>query len=141
LDEIARFDPQLIVVANFSQILRRPLLDLPPLGVINLHPSLLPKYRGPMPYYWVLQNREPTSGVTVHFVDENVDTGDIVAQVAYAVHSDDTEISLRRRSARMAAPLLVAATRDVLRGTARRVPQDAENATYYGFPPRGASLL
>jgi methionyl-tRNA formyltransferase len=138
---IEQFRPDLITVANFSQIIRPGLLSAASLGVINLHPSLLPKYRGPMPFFWVLKNGETRSGVTVHFVDEGVDTGDIILQAEVEVKANDTEASLRQRSIAIGAPLLVEAVESVLDGSATRTPQNESEMSYDGFPPRGASRL
>ena len=135
LRRLEAFQPELVVVANFSQILRPSILSLPPLGVINFHPSLLPKYRGPTPYYWILKNRETTSGVTVHHIDAGIDAGDIICQASHEVLPDDNERSLRRRSIATGAPLLAAAVKQVVAGTAPRTRQDETKASYYGFAP------
>lgn len=135
------FAPDLIVVANFSQIIRSRVTEIPTRGVINLHPSLLPKYRGPMPYYWVINNRETKSGVTIHFIDEGVDTGDIIAQVEHEVLAGDSEATLRQRSIEVACPLLAETVAAVLQGTTTSTKQKGEDASYFGFPPPGASQL
>lgn len=134
------FAPDLIVVANFSQIIRRNVLAIPRLGVINFHPTLLPLYRGPMPYYWIIKNRVQRSGVTIHFLDEGIDTGDIILQVEHDVAPEDDEASLRKTSIEIGSPLLVEAVRLVLAGTATRKPQEGAGS-YFGMPPRGASRL
>jgi len=133
--------PDVVVVAAFGQILRAPLLSRFPGRVINVHPSLLPRYRGPNPYYWVLQNGERETGVTVHFMDEGIDTGDILLQETIPVHSNDTERSLQRRSATAAASLLARAIGLLRDGTAPRQAQDHAAATTFPQPPRGASTL
>jgi methionyl-tRNA formyltransferase len=131
---IQSFAPDLIVVANFSQIIRAKIRSLPKLGVINFHPSLLPKYRGPMPCYWIIRNRETRSGATVHFIDDGIDTGDIIMQREIPVFPDDTEPKLITRSIELGAPLLDSSVRSLLAGTAVRRNQLESEATYYGFP-------
>jgi methionyl-tRNA formyltransferase len=137
---LRRFEPAVIAVANFSQILKPSVLAIPPRGCVNLHPSLLPKYRGPSPFYWALQNRERQTGVTVHYVDEGIDSGDIIGQVAFEIGARDREVTLRARAAAVGARLLVDALEQIAAGTAPRTPQTGE-PSYYSFPPRGRSAL
>lgn len=140
LDKIRSFNPDLIVVANFSQRLRAEILAIPRLGAINFHPTLLPQYRGPTPYYWILQNGERESGVTVHYMDEQFDTGDVILQATQAVALSDNEFTLRDRSIEIGAPLLAEAVRRVIAGTAPRIPQQG-SGSHFGPAPRGASRL
>lgn len=72
--------PHLCVVAHFERLIKSPILEIPPLGFINLHPSLLPFYRGMAPQHWPIINGEQETGVSVHYVDAGVDTGDIIIQ-------------------------------------------------------------
>jgi methionyl-tRNA formyltransferase len=131
---------QLIVVASFSHILRRALIDTPELGCINVHPSLLPRYRGPEPLYWVLANREKTTGVTLHYMDEGIDSGDIILQRELEIRPKETETTLLQRSSAIAAELLHEAVPLLQAGHAPRNRQDPRVATYYSFPSKGASL-
>lgn len=133
--------PDLVVVAAFSQILRRSMLDLPAHGVVNVHPSLLPKYRGPNPFYWVLQRGERETGVTVHYMDEGVDTGDTILQERLEISSSEGERSLQRRSAALGASLLLRAVDLIADGSAPRMRQEESSASYFPNPPRGASRL
>lgn len=141
LQLIRRFAPDLVVVAAFSRILKPELLRIPALGCINMHPSLLPKYRGPNPFYWALANGESETGVTVHYVDEGIDSGDIILQRSFRIERDDTEYSLRDKSALIGARLLVEAVGLIRDGLASPQPQNHAEATYFSHPPRGASLL
>lgn len=131
----------LIVVASFGRILKAALIGVPRLGCINVHPSLLPRYRGPEPFYWVLANREKTTGVTIHYIDGGIDSGDIIVQRALEIRPDETESTLMKRSARVAAELLHEAIPLLIAGRAPRIRQDHSAATYYSFPQRGASVL
>jgi folate-dependent phosphoribosylglycinamide formyltransferase PurN len=135
---IRTFDPDLIVVAGFSQIIRSEVLEIPKFGVINFHSSLLPKYRGPWPYYWVIKNGEKKSGVSIHFIDEGIDTGDIIMQREFSVLPNDTENTLITRSIEIGAPLLARSVESVIAGTAHRRVQIESEATYFGLPIRQA---
>jgi len=133
-DRLKIFEPDLVVSANFSQIIRPRFLTLSRWGAINFHPSLLPKYRGPTPWYWVLKNGESVSGVTIHFIDDGIDTGEIIAQTEIPILPRDSEASLITRSLSVGPALVVSAIESVLDGTASPIPQDETAASYYGFP-------
>ncbi len=131
----------LIVVAAFSRILRAELIGVPRLGCVNVHPSLLPRYRGPNPFYWVLANQDAKTGVTVHRIDEGIDSGPILLQREFDILQGDTEHTLQTRSAGLAAKLVVEAVALLASGTAQWIPQDNSAASYYPLPPRGKSVL
>lgn len=133
--------PDLIAVAAFSQILKAPVLATASLACVNVHPSLLPKHRGPNPFYWVLRNQESYTGVTVHHIDEGIDSGDIILQEQIPLVSGTTEHSLRAYSSHVAARLLLDAIRLVRQGETPRRKQDEAAATYDPLPPRGESCL
>jgi methionyl-tRNA formyltransferase len=124
----------LFVAAAFSQILGPELLAIPRLGALNVHLSLLPQYRGPSPCYWVLKNQERTTGVTVHYMDLGIDSGDIVLQREVPVQSGESPLNLDRRLASIGADLLLEALTQIEAGTARRIPQRHEDAAYFSFP-------
>ena len=86
--------PDLITVISYRQILRKPIIDIPTLGVINLHGALLPKFRGGSPINWALIKGEKETGVTIHYIDEGVDTGPIIKQSAIPIAYDDTVVTL-----------------------------------------------
>ncbi len=134
LQTISTFSPDLIVVANFGQILRRDVLSIPPKGCINVHPSMLPKYRGPLPLYWALENKETMTGVSVHYMDEGIDSGDIILQRSFDIARWDTEGSLRKKAADHSVPLLHETIELISRGVAPRIPQENVNATYFSYP-------
>ncbi len=136
MQQVQLLGVDLIVVAGFARILTRALVDVPRLGCINVHPSLLPHYRGPEPFYWVLANLEKTTGVTIHHVDEGIDTGDIILQRELEIRPNETETTLMQRSAIVAGELLREAIPLLLAGRAPRTRQDHSAATYYSFPPR-----
>lgn len=134
LATLASFQPDVICVACWPQRLPRALLDLPPLGCLNLHPSLLPAYRGPSPGFWVLRNGEQYTGATIHLMDEHLDTGDIVLQEAFEIPEGISSAALEQGCARLGAPLMARAVRALAAGTASRTPQPAEGSSYYSWP-------
>lgn len=123
-------NPDLVVVAAFGQILPGEILERPKLGCINVHPSLLPKYRGAAPLNWSLIRGEKTTGVTIMMMDAGVDTGDIILQEETTVEEGETCDCLHNRLARMGADLLLKTIRQIEQGTAIRTPQDNHQATY-----------
>ena len=140
VDHVKRLGVDLVVVAGFGRILKNTLIGTPRLGCVNVHSSLLPGYRGPEPFYWVLVNQETTTGVTLHYVDEGIDSGDIILQRDFAILSNDTATTLVDRCAGVAVELLCEAIPLLLAGRAPRIPQNPSSASYYSFPPRGASV-
>ena len=131
---VNEFGPEVIVVSAFSQILKNRILALPPRGCINMHPSLLPRYRGPSPEYWIVRNKEPRSGVTVHYLDGGIDSGDIALQREFPTNPGETRNSLHRRAAIAGASLVVEALGLIRADRVERQEQKEEEATYYPFP-------
>ncbi len=128
--EIRELQPQVIVVAAYGQILRPQVLSIPPSGVINVHPSLLPKYRGASPIAGALLAGEEKTGVTIMLMDEGMDTGPILAQISIKIRPEDTTGSLVERLARMGADLLLETLPRWLEGQIKPQPQDNARATY-----------
>ncbi len=128
--EIRELEPQVIVVAAYGQILRPQVLSIPPSGVINVHPSLLPKYRGASPIAGALLAGEEKTGVTIMLMDERMDTGPILAQISIKIRPEDTTGSLVERLARTGADLLLETLPRWLEGQIRPQPQDNARATY-----------
>lgn len=126
---LAALAPDLIVVAAYGKILPSPILALPRYGCINVHPSLLPKYRGPSPVVTTLLEGEQTTGVTLFVVDEGMDTGPIVAQRPVPIEPKDTAESLTVRLFREGASLLREMLHLWLEGRIKSVLQDNSKAT------------
>ncbi|NWF74252.1 MAG: methionyl-tRNA formyltransferase [Nitrospirae bacterium] len=122
----------LIVVCVFPQILKAAILHTPRLGVINCHPSLLPRYAGPQPEFWILKNGERISGVTVHVMTEGIDAGDIVAQQELIVGETENIGQLSQRQHHAAATLLTNVVNAFAQGTVDRKPQNIAERTYFG---------
>lgn len=129
------FQPDVIAVACFSLLFPPQLLALPRFGCLNLHPSLLPDYRGPEPLFWQARNDERASGVTLHFLDKGTDSGDIVAQTAIPRPDGMTAAQLEQRAAESGAELLRNALRQLARGQPLpRRPQNEAEARYFPQP-------
>ncbi|MCP9450439.1 MAG: methionyl-tRNA formyltransferase [Nitrospira sp.] len=129
LETLAGWKPDLIAVAAFGRILHAPILNLPPLGCINVHGSLLPKYRGAAPIQWALINGETETGITTMLMDEGMDTGPMLLQARLPILPDDTAGTLAPRLARLGGPLLVQTIAGLKAGTITPIPQDHSQAT------------
>ena len=121
--------PDLIVVVAYGQIIGRALLALPPQGCVNVHGSLLPKYRGAAPIAWAIAHGESVTGITTMFMNARMDAGDILRQAPVAITPDDTGGSLQARLAAAGAGLLLQTLDDLRAGRAARVPQNEAEAT------------
>ena len=126
---IGQLAPQLIVVAAYGRILPDEILAAPPLGCINVHSSLLPKYRGAAPINWAVLNGEEETGVTIMHMAARLDAGDIISSAATPIDPDEPVTALHDRLAQMGARLLVETVAQIEAGTARRTPQDESQAT------------
>jgi methionyl-tRNA formyltransferase len=122
--------PQVVVVAAYGQILRPALLEIPPLGCINVHASLLPKYRGAAPVNWALMRGERVTGVTIMLIDETLDTGPILLQSELAIDLSDDAGTLQERLALCGAETLAHALHGIESGSLTAIPQDHAQATY-----------
>lgn len=97
VDLLNSFEPDICVIAHFQRLIKGELLNIPKKGFINLHPSLLPDYRGMSPQHWPIINGEKESGVTVHYVDSGVDTGDIIIQEKFSLNENDYVSDLQNK--------------------------------------------
>lgn len=127
--ELSRLAPELFIVADYGQILSAETLAVARLGGINLHGSLLPKYRGAAPINWALYHGDAETGVTVLHMTPRVDAGPMLAQARTPIDPDETAVELERRLAELGAPLVVRAIGDVMRGRGTALPQDASLAS------------
>jgi methionyl-tRNA formyltransferase len=124
------FQPDLIVVAAYGQILPQSILDLPRHGCLNVHTSLLPKYRGAAPIQWAIANGDAGTGVTIMKMDAGLDTGGIVAQRRTAIQPADDSATLHDRLARLGAELLTQTIPDYVAGKIQPMPQPAEGVSH-----------
>ena len=129
-EKIAALAPDLIVVVAFGQFLPQRLLKTPPLGCINVHASLLPQYRGAAPIHWAIMNGEKKTGVTTMYMDQGMDTGDMILKTETAIGEQETTGDLHDRLSLLGAELLSETVVSVGEGSAPREPQHHEDATY-----------
>ena len=123
-DHLAALHPDAIIVVGYGRIIPQWMLDLPPLGNINLHASLLPKYRGAAPIQWAIANGETVTGVTTMRIDAGLDTGDILLQKELSISPDDTAETLAPRLAATGADLIVETLQGLQSGAIRPRKQD-----------------
>lgn len=130
LDEIESLGADLHVVAAYAQKLPNRLLGMAPMGCINVHPSLLPKYRGAAPLMAAILNGDEKSGVTIMKVAEKMDTGDILMQEEMELSSDETNASIEAKAIELGGRLLIETIDRIEAGTITGVPQDDSRSTY-----------
>jgi methionyl-tRNA formyltransferase len=128
--EFHSLQPDLVVVVAYGQILPPAILDSPRHGCLNIHASLLPKYRGPAPIQWAIANADTETGVTLMRIDAGLDTGDIVAQRRTPIRPEDDSATLHDRLAQLGAELLVQTIPDYVAGKIRPKAQPAAGASY-----------
>src|SRR6184192_3035021 len=127
--QLANLKPDAIIVVGYGRIIPQWMIDLPPLGNINLHASLLPKYRGAAPIQWAVASGETVSGVTTMRIDAGLDTGDILLQKEIPIAGDDTAETLAPRMAAIGAGLMVETLCRLQAGAIQPRPQDHSQAT------------
>lgn len=132
LEHFQALAPDFIFSFYYRYMLKQPLLDVPRLGALNLHGSYLPAYRGRCPVNWVLVNGETETGVTLHYMVEKPDAGNIVAQRKVAIADADSALSLYGKMTEAAQVLMAEALPALLTGPAPGRPQDPSQASYYG---------
>lgn len=128
--ELAAYEPDLIVTAAYGQILPEGVLKLPRLGCINVHGSLLPKYRGGAPIQRAIINGETVTGVTIMYMAKGLDTGDMISRVEVPITEEDTSGTLFHKLSLAGAELLGRTLPDLIDGSVRAVPQEESEATY-----------
>jgi UDP-4-amino-4-deoxy-L-arabinose formyltransferase / UDP-glucuronic acid dehydrogenase (UDP-4-keto-hexauronic acid decarboxylating) len=132
ISKIRAMAPDILFSFYYRNMVKPPLLEIPPKGCLNLHGSYLPKYRGRCPVNWVLVNGEKETGVTLHYMTPRPDDGDIVAQQKVAITEDDTALTLFKKMIAAAGPMLDEAIPALIQGAAKRLPQDHSKASYFG---------
>ena len=123
IEEIKKINPEVICVVAYGKILPKEILDIPKYGCINVHGSLLPKYRGAAPIQWAILNGEKTTGVTTMYMDVGMDTGDIILKEEVDIGDDETTGELWNRLSKIGGKLLVETLKQIENGTIKRIPQ------------------
>ena len=129
-DPIREWQPDLIIVAAFGQILRPYLLDLPRLGCLNVHASLLPRWRGASPIQHAILAGDASTGISLMQMDEGLDTGPVYVKEAIAIQPDETAVTLHDRLAELGASMLTTHLDDIINGRLSPTPQDNTHSTY-----------
>lgn len=130
IEQMKGWEPDAIIVAAFGQILPKTVLDLPRYGCINVHASLLPKYRGAAPIQWVIINGEKETGITTMFMDIGLDTGDMLKKAVVPIEEKETGESLHDKLAALGGPLILKTLEELENGTAVRTKQDDTQSCY-----------
>jgi methionyl-tRNA formyltransferase len=130
VQQLHDWQPDLIVVAAFGQILRPAVLDLPPMGCINVHASLLPRWRGAAPVAAAILHGDDETGITIMRMDTGIDTGSVISRRAMPILAQDTTATLGERLSRVGAELLIQTLPAYLDGSMQPIPQKDEQATY-----------
>lgn len=138
---ITSLNPDIAVVMAYGQILPKAVLSVPPRGCLNLHASLLPRHRGAAPIQAAILAGDNETGITVMFMDEGLDTGDVLLTEPLTIHPDETGGSLHDRLAALAPAALTKALGLIAAGTAPRTPQDHDAATHSGKLDRGHGVI
>ncbi len=131
----------LLITHAFMKILPSEVFNVPKYGSMNIHPSLLPKYRGPSPTYWVLKNREKVTGLTCHFIDNGIDTGNIISQRKITVESHDTISSIIEKQKMIIGELVIESLKHLHDITFKPVVQKEDLATYAPKPEQKGNFV
>ena len=132
--KLLELNPDILLVASWGEKIKKEIYDIPKIASINVHPSLLPKYRGANPYYWVINNGEKKSGISFHLIDENFDRGAIIAQDEIEILPDDTGDSLKKRTVLKARGVVRELLKDLNEDIIIPLTQIEEKASYYSTP-------
>ena len=141
LELVQSLSPDLIVVAAYGKVLPEEILDTPQYGSINVHSSLLPKYRGAAPINWAILNGETETGVSIMYMAKELDAGDIILQKTTAIRETENAQELTERLAELGAQALSQAVTELTEGKAVRTPQAAEKANYAAMLSREMSTI
>ena len=126
ISEIKELNPDVICVVAYGKILPKEILEIPKLGCINVHASLLPKYRGAAPIQWAVLNGDKTTGITTMYMDEGMDTGDMILKEEVTIGEDETTGELWDRLSKLGGELLVKTLKNIENGTVTRTKQEGE---------------
>ena len=136
LSGVEQLAPELIICAYYPKIFPQRLISIPKLGCVNVHPGLLPQYRGTFPTPWMILNGETEIGITLHYMDEGIDTGEILVQQMHPIGENETGHELYRRSMKLCADLLIANFDRLLKRDLVAKPQPAGGSYYNRIEPQ-----
>lgn len=130
VNKLIALNPDIIIVVAFGQILKKEILNLPKHGCLNIHASLLPKYRGAAPINWALINGEKETGITIMKMDEGLDTGDMLLKESIPINNEDDYTSIHDKLSKSGGDLIIKAIDQIKRGTIINTPQDHSLSSY-----------
>lgn len=128
--------PDIIISALFSQIIKREVINIPKLGVINLHPAYLPNYKGINPTFWAMANGEKYSGATIHYIDNDIDTGPIIERIKILIDQSDTEDKLYWKCVNLGSKLLIKSIAKIYQKKDTTIKNSG--GSYFSFPTKKA---
>lgn len=138
LARLRALSPDVAVSVSCPQIFKAPLIQIPTRGILNIHGALLPHYRGVMPSFWMLANGETEAGVSIYFVNELIDAGDLCAQARFDIDPDESLDAFLQRSKRIAADLLLDLFTRMGSGSVESTPLDLSDGSYFTWPTTDA---
>lgn len=130
IEKLKEIKPDCIIVIAYGQILRKEVLDIPKYGCVNVHASLLPKYRGAAPIHWAIIDGEKETGITIMQVDEGLDTGDMLSKREITIEGDDDSQSIHDKLSKLGSELIIETLENLEKGNIRKTPQDHELSSY-----------
>ena len=128
----------LLISVSCPQIFKKPLIELPQLGCLNIHGAILPHYRGVLPSFWMLANKEKNAGVSIYYVNEKIDAGELCGQRIFEILPGESLDSFLTRSKAIAAELLLEVLAKIEDGTITRSPLNLADGSYYSWPDKEA---
>jgi methionyl-tRNA formyltransferase len=131
---------ELLISVSCPQIFKKPLIELPPLGCLNIHGAILPHYRGVLPSFWMLANKEKNAGVSIYYVNEKIDAGELCGQRTFEILPGESLDSFIIRSKAIAADLLLEVLGKIEAGTITRSPLNLADGSYYSWPNKEAVM-
>lgn len=131
-NQIIKLSPDLIVVTHFEKVLKKNIIDIPKYGCINLHPSILPNYRGLSPQHWPIINGDQYTGITVHYINEGIDTGDIIVQRKIQICQDDYVSDLQMKMKKNYGEIIIEAINKIDTNKVMPINQNDNKGSYYG---------
>lgn len=131
---LLKLNPDIILVGSWGEKIKKEIFDIPKIASINAHPALLPKYRGPNPYFWVIRNLEQLSGISFHLLDNEFDTGAILAQEEIKIYPSDTGKSLKERTVLVARGVVCDLLNTLREDIIIPLTQIEEKSSYYSHP-------
>lgn len=129
-EDIVNVKPDVIITCAYGQIVSKDILDIPKYGCINIHASLLPKYRGGAPIHYALINGEEETGVTLMYMDEGMDTGDMLVSERIKIEEDDNIETLSNKLSVLGSKMIIKYLEDIIKGNIKRIKQDSSKASF-----------